>query len=112
MSFESLLIDTLEVHNPVVPDPDDVGRYGDPVESETTFSVSGRVQPAGGTEYLPNRETRVTQFRVFLPVGTDVTGVSTLVWEGRTLRVTAEPETYQDASGPHHVELDAEEVLG
>lgn len=112
MSFDSLLIDTVTVHNPTVPDPDIVNDYGDPVEGETTVETAARVDPAGGTEDLGNREARVTRFRVFMPEGTAVTGISTLTWQGRTLRVTAEPETYQDAAGDHHMELDAEEVLG
>lgn len=112
MTFTDLLIDTVVVHNPTVPDPTITDRYGNPVESETTVTTSARVQPAGGTESIEDRDTRVTRFRVFMPAGVVVTAKSTLTWEGRTLRVSAEPETFQDAVGPHHIELDAEEVLG
>ena len=115
MSFNSLLIHLVDITNVVESaNPAEVNRYGDPDETPTTTDdVPCRIDPAGGQETLtPNRDTRVTRFRIFFKADAPVTALSVLAWEGRTLRVSAEPERLYNAVMGHHLEVDAEEVLG
>lgn len=116
MSFTSLLIHDVTVSNPV-----DVGatdRYGNDVPSSTSVVEKMRVQPAaaegggGSSEQIIDRDTRITRFRLFAKPNTVVTGLSTLTWEGRILRVDGEPLPFYGASALHHWEFSAEEVRG
>lgn len=116
MSFQALL-----VHDVVVTTPGTTGtadRYGNLILAEASVTEKMRLQPAGGvgaggvSEDIIDRDTRITLFRVFAKKDTTVTGLSTLTWEGRTLRVKGEPRPFYGRSSLHHYEFDAEEVLG
>jgi hypothetical protein len=115
MSFLTLLIDSVEITTPTstVATSD---RYGNPQLTTVVNTYAARVQQLqpqfGGGEDLRLRDTRVSTFTVFLPAGAVVDGLSTILWEGRTLRVDGEPATVQDGVGGHHIELKAEEILG
>lgn len=77
-----------------------------------------RVEPMGGQgtrssqELIIDRDTRITRFKVFALPTTTVTGLSTLTWNSRTLRVDGEPLPFYGMSSLHHYEFDAEEILG
>lgn len=114
MSFNSLLIHDITVSNPVVSGSD---RYGNTTYGATTVVERMRVQPAVGEagvaqEVLIDRDSRITRFKIFALPTTVVTGLSTLTWEGRTLRVDGEPLPFYGRSSLHHYEFTAEEVLG
>lgn len=113
MSFTSLLIHDVTVSNPVASGSD---RYGNTTYGTSTVVERMRVQPAVGDnpaqEVLIDRDTRVTSFKIFALPTTTVTGLSTLTWEGRTLRVDGEPLPFYGRSSLHHYEFTAEEVLG
>lgn len=109
MSFTSLLIHDVIVSNPVAGSPD---RYGDDVPTATTVLEKMRVEPEAAEEHIIDRDTRKTRFKVFALPTTAVTGLSTLTWNARTLRVDGEPEPFYGRSTLHHYEFKAEEVLG
>jgi hypothetical protein len=116
MSFTALLIHDVTVSNPV-----DVGatdRYGNNVPSSVVVVEKMRVQPGTGegqgtsSEQIIDRDTRLTRFKVFAKPSTAVTALSTLTWNGRTLRVDGEPLPFYGSSALHHWEFSAEEVRG
>lgn len=117
MSFSSLLIHEITITNPGAVTGSD--RYGNPVLASSSFTSRARVQMGGGgarsgasEEDIIDRDTRVSRFKIFVPAGTNVSGLSTIVWEGRSLRVDGEPAPIDGMHGAHHIEFMAEEVLG
>lgn len=112
MGFGSLLLHTVTISNPSP--SGSIDRYGNPLDTLTSFSSRARVEQLSGDEDIINRDTRVTQYRVYLPAGTSVSALSTLVWTDRAmnLRASAEPDHVAGGSGTHHVELACEEVNG
>ena len=109
MSFTSLLIHDVTVSNPAAGTAD---RYGNDVPTASAVVERMRIEPAEAKEDLTDRDTRVTRFRGFaLPTST-VTGLSTLTWGSRTLRVDGEPLPFYGGSSLHHYEFSAEEILG
>lgn len=109
MSFLSLLIHDVTVSNPVTGTAD---RYGNDVPTATTVVEKMRIEPEKASEDIIDRDTRVTRFKGFAKSDSVVTGLSTLTWEGRTLRVVGEPLPYPGGSGLHHYEFGAEEIRG
>lgn len=120
MSFDSLLIDLVDVTNITAYGPA-VDRYGDLQETTTTISnVPCRVDPAegqgGNREVLETanlkRDTRINRFKIFFRADAPVTALSTLTWGTRSLRISADPELMQNSVGVHHMEVEAEEIEG
>lgn len=119
MSFESLLIETVTITTPTSFGPT-VDRYGNEQPTNTvTNNVPCRIEAAegqGGNREIDKstRDTRINRFRIFFMPDMDgvVTGLSTLVWGSRNLRISAHPEYVHDSIGLHHLEVEAEEILG
>lgn len=109
MSFSSLLIHDVIVSNPVTGSAD---RYGNDVPTATTVTEKMRVEPEAAEEHIIDRDTRKTRFRCFALPTTAMTGLSTLTWNGRTLRVDGEPKPFYGRVSLHHYEAAAEEILG
>lgn len=111
--FASLLIHDVTVTNDGAQSGTD--RYGNPIFGEVSVVEKMRVQPGprtGNIEDIIDRDTRVTQFRLFCKPDTTANGLSRLTWNGRALRVVGEPRPLYDSGTLHHWEMDAEEVLG
>jgi len=112
MAFSDLLCHDVTVTNPTASGSTD--RYGNLIPTTTSVVEKMRVEPAvrGSTEDLIDRDTRITRFRCFALPASTVTGLSTLTWLGRSLRVDGEPEPFYGRSTLHHLEFQAEEILG
>jgi len=113
MSFDSLLIHDVTVTNPTASGSTD--RYGNLLASTTSVVERMRVQPGVGnnnSEEIIDRDTRITNFRIFARSDSTVTGLSQLTWLGRTLRVDGEPEPFYGRDTLHHLEFNAEEIRG
>ena len=111
MTYESLLIHDIMVFNPV--DSAGTDRYGDELELwDAGTLVQGRVDEKSGSEDVIDRDMRKTQYTVFLLKEAPVSALSFLTWDGHELRVNGEPKMLYDAVGPHHIEVECEEVLG
>lgn len=119
MSYSSLLINTVTVSTPTAYGPTK-DRYGNDQPTLTvTNNVPCRIEPAegqGGNREIDSavRDTRINRFRIFFEPEMDgvVTALSTLTWGTRQLRISAHPELDFDGVGLHHLEVEAEEVLG
>ena len=111
MSFTALLIHTVTVFNPAGnPEPD---RYGNPTdELDEGTDYPARVQQTGTDETIPQRDTTITTFKVFLPANAVVTTLSVIDFESLTYRVNGDPWVVDGRYGPHHIELDMELVEG
>lgn len=112
MSFPALLIHTVTISNPSLDGGSD--RYGNPTETFTSITSRARVEQLKGDEEIVNRDTRITQYRIYLPAAVSVSALSTLVWEdeAKNLRANAEPDLVYGFGGQHHIELPCEEVTG
>ena len=105
MSFNSLLIHTVGISKRTTGTTD---RYGNEVVTYAApVNTAARVEQLTGqsqsVELLRDRDTRLTWFRVFLPVGTDVAGLDRIIWGTRTLEVDGEPDTLYNSVGAHHM---------
>lgn len=114
MSFTELLIHTVTLHSLVEGTQD---RYGNAAETYSAgVSSPARVQQldVGGQirERLGGADVRTTYFKVFLPPSVSITGLSLIVWGSRRLNVDGEPHLVNDSDGPHHYEVNAEEIVG
>lgn len=118
--FTELLIHEVTIWDPVEDPLDpDTELYGDVkliyAPGET---VVARVQQGakGGNEdadeNIAGRDQRLTDSRVFLPPGTNITALSKLEWQGKMYRVDGEPNIVDDGVGPHHVEANLMLVEG
>jgi hypothetical protein len=94
-------------------------RYGNPLEGTPTTVVEqvrmempDRRKVSGTEERLSDRDTRVTRYRMFALPNSAVTALSTVTWEGKSMRVDGKPSVMQDSVGPHHVEAYLTEIEG
>lgn len=92
-------------------------RYGDSVKdwsaAERTSSKAWVAQ-RDRSENLDGREAQDRTFIVYLPAGTDVTGLDRVEWADLTLEVVGPPNRAWSPKlrGEHHIELDARVVEG
>lgn len=114
MTFHSLLIHTLTIRNPIDDhDPDHADRYGNEPDGYDAGVVAiGRFDERGGSENDIDQDTRRKQYLLFLEATAPISALSILAWDGRELRVDGEPDMKNDSSGPHHWEVQCEELLG
>lgn len=92
-------------------------RYGDDVKdwsaaSETT--VKGWVAQRDRSEDRDSREAQVTGWVLFLPAGTDITGLDRVGWEGLTFEVDGPqlPAWSPRMNAVHHIEINLRRVEG
>jgi head-tail adaptor len=111
-------ITTLMVHDVVLVRATTAeSRYGDDVKdwSDTTRTDSkGWVAQRARTEDVDGREAQVHDHVVYLPAGTDVTGLDRVEWDDRTFEVVGPVNRAWSPlrRGEHHVELDVRLVEG
>jgi hypothetical protein len=92
-------------------------RYGDEIRdwsaAERT-TVKGWVAQRDRSENVDGREAQDRTFIVYLPAGTDVTGLDRVEALGLTLEVVGPPNRAWSPRlrGEHHVELDGRVVTG
>ena len=110
MSFNSLLIHTVTVTNPKSTGTIDI--FGDRVPDTESFTERVRIDVNKSSEEIIDRDTRTTDFFIFALPDTHITGLSTVTWGTRTLRVVGEPRPRYGKHTLHHWEFDAEEILG
>ncbi len=92
-------------------------RYGDSVRDWSTAARTesrGWVAQRDRTEVVDGREAQVHGHVVYLPAGTDVTGLDRVEWDGLTFEVTGPPNRAWSAlkRAEHHIELDVRLVEG
>ncbi len=89
--------------------------YGNEVPTTTsTVAALGYVEQVTAEEVTVDRETYVTDWRVFLPAGTAVDGSDRIVHGSKTLEVVGAPhEVWNPRTKTiHHTEARAREVTG
>lgn len=114
MTFSSLLVHTVQVFNLI---PGSTDRYGDEVEAwDAGVTLPARLQQMDaltlGRELIVDRDTRQTFWNVFMEADAPISGLSKLVWEGRTLYVDGEPAETADGVGTHHLQFRVKENKG
>jgi head-tail adaptor len=96
-----------------------VSGYGNAVSHDWGPAASRKpaeacVQPNGTSEATGGRDKVITNIRVFLHPGTDVTATDRIEWRGHTYEVEGDPQRWPDpiSGAEHHVELTAILVKG
>lgn len=112
MSITSLLNQTVTIQRRSATGTDD---YGNEVPG-TTSSVTtvGYVEQAVAEEITVDRETYVTDWRVFLPAGTAIDGSDRVVHGAKVFEVVGSPHEVWNPRTQiiHHIEARAREVTG
>lgn len=81
----------------------------------TRTAVRGWVSQTSGNEVLDGREAEVSEWAVYLPAGTVVTGGDRVEWADLpavTFEVDGPPNPARTPRGPHHVEARVKVVEG
>jgi len=92
-------------------------RYGDDVKSwgdATRTTSKGWVSQRDRSEDLDSREAQVTGWVLFLPAGTDITGLDRVEWEDLTFEVDGptNPAWSPRLNAVHHIEINLRRVEG
>lgn len=92
-------------------------RYGDEVKdwaNATRVDTIGWVAQRDRDEDVDSREAQVRSYVVYLPPGTDVTGLDRVEWDDLTFEVEGPPNRAWSPKmrGEHHLELDIRLVTG
>lgn len=92
-------------------------RYGDTTKdwaSTTETVVKGWVSQRDRSENLDGREAQDTGWVLYLPAGTDVTGLDRVEWEGDTFEVDGPklPAWSPRSKAVHHLEISLRRVEG
>lgn len=105
------LTDTITVYN-LVADPLR-GHYNEEIFArDGGTEVKALVEPSDSNEDQIGRETRIQLFKITMSPDVDVSATSEIDWHGRSLEALGEPLTYYLRGLPHHIEMEAREVLG
>lgn len=73
--------------------------------AETRADIPGRLEQLRADELIRDRDTVITDWRVFLPVGADVTAYDRIEARGHLFEVVGLPNEHRTPRGPHHVEI-------
>lgn len=111
MSLSSLMVhDVTVVHAATITD-----RYGNLTKdwtNPTRTTVRGWVARRSETEVVDGREAEVSDWVVFLPTGTVITGGDRVEWNGNVFEVNGPPNEAWTPRGPHHIEAQLSAVTG
>jgi head-tail adaptor len=82
-------------------------RYGNPVPGADTYTtVPASVVPVQSLEDEQDRDTRLSDFLVILPSGTDVTALDRIRWRGEVFDVQGRPRLVINGRGEDdHIEV-------
>lgn len=114
MSFSSLLYDTITIYN--VESTETESRYGDEQlvwDDGTEYPCRvTRLEQSVMTEDITGQDTRITDYRCWLPAGAVVDALSYAMWRGRQFRVFGEPYRAHGLRNEHHVTITLHELEG
>jgi head-tail adaptor len=90
-------------------------RYGDDLKewvAARRVETKGWVSQRDATEILGDREAQLSDWIVYLPVGTTISAADRVEWEGTTFEVVGVPNRAWTPRGPHHLEARLSVVTG
>lgn len=73
--------------------------------AETRVEYPGRLEQLQTDELLMDQDTVITDWRVFLPAGADITPYDRLEARGNLFEVVGLPNEHHTPRGPHHLEV-------
>lgn len=110
MSFPARLHDMITIQTWA---PDEVDIYGDEQPAFVQVNVRALVQQASASEDDVDRETRVTEYTVFLEPDVTISAKDRVILAGGTqCEVIGDPDVVADGIGPHHIEARIRSVEG
>lgn len=102
MSLAGLLTETVTVvrYSPTT------DAYGNTVPgAEARTSYPGRLEQLAADEIVRDRDTVITDWKAFLPAGTDITAYDRIEARGNLFEVVGLPNEHRTPRGPHHIEV-------
>jgi head-tail adaptor len=102
VSLDGLLSETVDV----VRYANTTDAYGDTVlGAESRVTYRARLEQLHADELIRDRDTVITDWRVFLPAAADVTAYDRIEGRGHLFEVVGLPNQHQTPRGPHHLEV-------
>lgn len=103
MSFENLLIHTVEIWRNTPVENDNAGNPK--INYTKSSSASGRLEELSGKIFLVNGVQVVSNHMLYLSSTTDIQEMDKVKYNGEFYKVIF-PKHCDDANGPHHIEVD------
>lgn len=108
MSLTALLTEAVTV----IRYADATDEYGNTVPgAEVRTSYQGRLEQLATDEIVRDRDTVITDWRLFLPAGADVTAYDRIEARGNLFEVVGLPAEQRSPRGPHHLEVNLRWVI-
>jgi head-tail adaptor len=86
--------------------------YGNTVPgAETRVDYPARLEQLAANEIVRDRDTVITDWRIFLPAEADITAYDRIDARNHLFEVVGLPNQHQTPRGPHHVEVHLRFVL-
>jgi head-tail adaptor len=102
VSLAGLLTETIEIVRYAA----STDEYGNTITgAEGRVTVNGRLEQLRTDEIIRDRDTVITDWRAFLPVGTDITPYDRIAARGALFEVVGLPNEHRTPRGPHHIEV-------
>ena len=79
--------------------------------AETRVSYPARFEQLAASEIIRDRDTVITDWRVFFPPDADITAYDRIEGRGHLFEVVGLPNQNQTPRGPHHLEVLARFVI-
>lgn len=114
MAFRRLMVQPVTIFNLVDPAPVPTTGFSDddPPTFDTGYDTKGWVNPLTAEEDTQERDTRVTDYLLYLPPEENIKATSEVVWKGVRHRIIGRPRLFDNLRGPHHFEIVMRAVEG
>lgn len=80
--------------------------YGNTVPgAETRVTYAARLEQLAADELVRDRDTVITDWRIFMPATADITAYDRIEARGHLFEVVGLPNQHKTPRGPHHLEV-------
>ncbi len=110
MTLAGMLAQTATVFTFTLGDEDDYGNAAETWVEGASYPC--RLEPTSGQERTVDRDTQVSDWRLFLPADAELTGRDRVVVDSKVFEVVGPPAVQHTPRGPHHVEAALRYVEG
>ncbi len=89
-------------------------KYGNEIPyTSSTVTVQGHIEQTSEQEITLDRETYISEWRIFLPAGTEIDGKDRVIVDGQTFEIIGPPaHPWRPGTGEHHVLCQARAITG
>lgn len=114
MAFRRLMVQPITIFNLVDPTPVSGPGFSDddPPSFDSGVETHGWVNPLTADEETQDRDTRITEYLLYLEPDEPIKATSEVLWKSVRHRVVGRPRLFDTRRGPHHYEVVMRAVEG